>query len=126
MTRRSSGWRMQKGASEPRRKYKNSKTEVDGILFDSKKEAQRYQDLKMLEMAGAIKNLHLQPKIKIEIGGIKLMFDSGRQVTYIGDFQYYDNDLGKFIVEDTKGYRTRDYKLKKAMVRAMGIEIVET
>lgn len=107
-------------------KYRNVKTVVDGITFHSKKEAARYGELMLLLAARAIRHLELQPKIKIVIGGVKLKFDSGRQVSYIGDFRYFDADKNIWIVEDTKGYSTRDYKLKKAMVRAMGIEVVET
>ena len=107
-------------------KYRSRKTVVDGITFHSKKEAARYSELKLLEKAGVIKGLHLQPRFKIKIGGIQLRFDSGRKVTYIADFQYLDVEADTFVVEDVKGYRTRDYKLKKAMMRAMGIEITET
>ena len=46
-------------------KYRNIKTEVDGIKFDSKREAQRYQELKLLEKGGVISNLELQPKFEL-------------------------------------------------------------
>lgn len=105
-------------------KYRNTKTIADGIVFDSLKEATRYQELKLLEKAGIIKKLELQPRIKIVIGGVEVKFDTGRQVYYRGDFRYIQD--GKYVTEDTKGFRTRDYKLKKAMVRAMGINILET
>lgn len=107
-------------------KYRNKKTVVDGITFDSMKEARRYEELRLLEKAGEISHLELQPSIKIVIAGIELVFDSGRHVTYNGDFRYFDERRRHFVVEDTKGFRTRDYKLKKAMVRAMGIDIVES
>lgn len=97
---------------------------MDGITFASKREAKRYSELKLLEKAGVISHLELQPRIKIEIGGIPIKFDSGRQVYYVADFRYIED--GKYVVEDTKGFRTRDYKLKKALVTAMGIAIVET
>ena len=107
-------------------KYRNVKTVVDGITFASKKEAARYVELKLLAAAGAIRHLELQPRIPIVIGGKTIKFDSGRQVSYIGDFRYFDADKTMWVVEDTKGYLTPVYKLKKAMVRAMGIEVVET
>lgn len=107
-------------------KYRNKKTVVDGITFDSQKEAKRYGELKLLEKAGEISHLELQPVIKLEIAGHKIVFDSGRQARYKGDFRYFDESAAHFRVEDTKGYRTRDYKLKKAILRAMGIDIVES
>ena len=107
-------------------KYRNVKTKVDGIVFASKKEAARYQELKLLERVGEISHLELQPRIKIEIGGVKVRFDTGRQVSYISDFRYYDKHLGHYITEETKGFKTPVYKLKKALVRAMGIDIVES
>ena len=116
---------MSSGASEMA-KYRNKKVTIDGVTFPSKKEGKRYQDLCLLEQSHHIRELQLQPKIKIEIGGIPLKFDSGRQVTYIGDFKYYDTHRQEWIIEDVKGFRTREYKLKKALVKAMGIKITET
>ncbi len=107
-------------------KYQNEKTVVDGITFDSKKEAKRYGELTLLEQAGVIRHLELQPKVKLEVGGIKIRYGTGHQVRYYGDFRYYDVDKGRYVIEDTKGYKTRDYRLKKAILRAMGIEIIES
>lgn len=94
-------------------KYKAIKTEVDGIKFDSKKEAKRYQELKLLEKSGKIKDLQLQvPYIIIDKS------KWGRAIKYVCDFQYYElqNNLWVPVVEDTKGYRTAVYKLKKRLV----------
>lgn len=104
-------------------KYRNQKTIVDGITFDSKREAGRYGELKLLERAGAIKNLELQPRIKLEVGDKKIKYASGRQVCYVADFRYIED--GKYVVEDSKGYRTATYKLKWAILNAMGIRVVE-
>lgn len=79
--------------------------------------------MKLLERAGAISNLELQPRINLKVGGIAIMYRSGRQAAYVADFRYIER--GRYVVEDTKGLRTRDYKLKDAIVRAMGIEVVE-
>jgi hypothetical protein len=101
-------------------KYKNRKTEVDGITFDSKREAARYSTLKLLQRAGHIRDLELQPVFPIVINGVKIC-------KYKADFQYFDITAGKQIVEDCKGFATREYKLKKKLVRAVfGVEIVET
>lgn len=101
-------------------KYHAIPTLVDGIRFDSKKEAKRYQELKLLEKAHEIRELKLQvPFVLIE----KSKY--GREVTYIADFTYYEGD--KFIVEDVKGVKTSTYRVKKRLVaEKYGIKIKET
>lgn len=96
----------QKGNS----KYKAKKTEVDGIKFDSQKEANRYLDLLVLQRAGLIQDLHRQVKYELQ-PHYKKNGKTIRAINYIADFTYFLN--GKLIVEDTKGYRTEVYKLKK-------------
>lgn len=92
-------------------KYHNKNCIVDGILFDSKKEAHRYGELKLLERMGLIKNLIrqprylLQPKFTHQSTGYK-----HRAIEYVADFQY--EELGKTIVEDVKGMQTDVFKLK--------------
>lgn len=104
---------------------------VDGIRFDSKHESRRYAELKILERAGEIRDLELQPRIPIEIKGVKIIMMSkryhkeGRQVVYVGDFRYTVVATGETVVEDAKGHRTDVYRLKRALVAAMGIEITE-
>ena len=121
-------------------KYKNKKIEVDGIVFDSKKEARRYQELKLLEKAGKITDLQMQVKFELipaqreftnEIytkGRNKGSFKKGklleRECVYIADFVYWEN--GKRVAEDTKGFRTKDYIIKrKLMLYVHGIRIKE-
>lgn len=101
-------------------KYRNLKTEVNGITFDSKKEAKRYQELKLLERAKVISDLRLQvPYVLFP----KSQY--GRVVKYIADFVYIEN--GQEIVEDCKGMRTDVYKLKKRlMAEKYGIVIKES
>ena len=101
-------------------KYHNRKTSVDGIRFDSKKEAKRYLELKILEKAGAIKDLRRQvPYVLIN----KSRY--GRAIKYVADFVYYEDN--KLVVEDVKGVRTPVYKLKKRlMAERFGIEVKET
>ena len=99
-------------------KYRAIKTEVDGVVFDSKKEAWRYQQLKLMEKAGAIKNLKLQPVFPIEIRGVKIC-------KYKADFDYEQS--GERIVEDVKGFKTPVYRLKKKLTEAIyEIRIKET
>lgn len=104
-------------------KYNNTKTTVDGIKFDSKREAARYSELKLLERAGKITDLILQPRFelipKYEINGRKV-----RKMEYIADFQYFEN--GKTVIEDAKGFKTKEYLIKKKLFEfKYGIEIME-
>lgn len=101
-------------------KYHNSKTVIDGIRFDSKKEANRYMELKLLERAGVTKELRRQvPYVLINRSRY------GRAIKYVADFVYYEDD--KLIVEDVKGVRTPVYRLKKRlMAEVHGIEVKES
>ena len=90
-------------------KYRNKKTVVDGITFDSKREANRYCELILLEKAGKIYNLRCQPRIPLMVNGKKIGH-------YIGDFEYYVN--GETIIEDVKSLVTKTavYKIKKKIL----------
>ena len=91
-------------------KYGAVKTEVDGIKFDSKREASRYQELRLLEQAGEIANLRLQvPYILFPKN------EHGRALKYIADFVYND-DTGALVVEDAKGHSTDVYKIKRRLM----------
>lgn len=105
-------------------KYHNKKVVVDGVKFDSKREAARYQQLKLLERAGSISDLKLQvpfeliPSQRIEGKVIE------RAWVYVADFVYREN--GEQIVEDSKGFRTSEYVAKrKAMLFRHNIRIKE-
>ena len=107
-------------------KYNSVKTEVDGIKFDSKKEAKRYLELKALESAGEIS--HLQRQVKYEL--IPSQKVDGRVVerpcSYVADFVYHKLASNEVVVEDTKGFKTPDYILKrKMMLYFHGIRIRE-
>lgn len=94
------------------RKYRNIPVAIDGIRFASKKEANRYTELRLMLRTGEIIELKLQPKWQFPI-----KFDSGRHITYTADFQYIDCDTARVIIEDVKGFRTKVYKIKKAMLK---------
>lgn len=99
-------------------KYKNKKIIYDGITFDSIKEKNRYIELKMLEKAGLIKELELQPKFLL-IDTIRYKGKTYPKTYYIADFKYYDNHLKKYIVEDVKSKITakdKTYRLKIKML----------
>lgn len=105
-------------------KYKAVKTTVNGIAFDSKREADRYIFLRLMEKAGKITDLRMQVRHTLipaqRIGGKVVE----RAVEYKSDFEY-DQD-GKHIVEDAKGVRTKDYIIKRKLMLYMdGIQIKE-
>lgn len=100
-------------------KYRNIKTTIDNVTFDSKKEAMRYVHLKTMLQAGVISDLTLQPKFDLVINNVKI----GK---YIADFKYREGDTGRYIIEDVKGIKTPVYRLKAKLVKALhGVEIVE-
>ena len=109
-------------AGEKPRKYRNEPVMVDGIRFDSKAEARRFGELRMLEMAGEITALECQPRYRLEVNGVKVC-------DYVGDFRYVDTETGRVVVEDAKGgdaTKTRLYKVKKRLMLAChGIEVEE-
>lgn len=84
------------------RKYHNKKIVIDGIKFDSKLEAERYGQLKMMERAGVITGLELQPCFEL-VPAFEKNGKKWRKMTYIADFQYFSCAEGKCIVEDVKG-----------------------
>lgn len=98
-------------------KFKNEKVTFRGIKFDSKRELNRYHELKILEKKGLIKNLVLQPKFLFEIDGVPITYlKPKRKLSYIADFQYFDLEKNKTVVEDVKGFVTPIYKIKEALM----------
>ena len=107
-------------------KYGNKKVTVDGIKFDSKKEAKRWADLKLLERAGEIANLERQVPFYLEGRDGPILTPTGRKMRYVADFTYTDwRHKGAKIIEDAKGFRTKEYLIKKAILAAQGIVITE-
>ena len=113
-------------------KYKNRKKLVDGIEFDSAKEARRWSELKLLEKAGEISDLRRQVKfvlIESQYEESSEVYQRGKnkgkpkrgkilehECSYIADFVYIDEKTGKTVVEDTKGFRTKDYIIKRKLL----------
>ena len=104
-------------------KYKNKKIIIDEIKFDSTKEGKRYIELKQKEKQGEISNLRLQVKFELQ-PSFKINGKTIRAINYIADFVYeakiIDTEDDEFceykkVVEDTKGFRTEVYKLKKKL-----------
>jgi hypothetical protein len=104
---------------ESSHKYRAIVTEVDGIRFPSKKQAMRYRELKISERAGIIRELKLEVPYDLVVNGMKIC-------RYVADFTYRTQD-GRLVVEDTKGVRTRDYKIKaKLMLACLNLRVLET
>lgn len=120
------------------RKFANEPTVIDGHKFDSKREGKRYLDLKLLERAGEIANIELQPKFPLELqrmidGRLTLVpikirskgYPNGRRCSYRADFRYQCRRTGQQIVEDVKGYDDDRARFKRAVVECIyEIEIV--
>ena len=111
---------------EKHNKYGNRRTEVDGIMFHSAKEAKRYTELKLMERAGEIRNLRLQVPFDLTVKGEKIC-------RYVADFVYQERNGFLYakkwdrIVEDVKGVRTKEYRMKERLMWAIhGIKIRET
>ena len=96
--------------SKKRSKYGNNKKEVDGIVFDSEKEAKRYGELKLMLKAGIIGLLELQVPYELNPGGT-------HSLKYIADFVYIIHATGEKVVEDAKGHRTREYLKKRRLMK---------
>lgn len=104
---------------QPKRgKFGNKRTTVDGITFHSQAEARHYEQLRDAQQGGAISELRLQPRYRIEVNGMKIC-------TYVGDFEFRDAS-GALVVQDVKGAVTQVYRIKRALMRAcLGIEVEE-
>ena len=119
-------------------KYYNKKCEINGIVFDSRKEARRWQELLLLQRAGVIKSLQRQVKyvlIPAQYESFERYGKNGQELTpgkklierecaYVADFVYEED--GKTVIEDTKGFKTKDFIIKrKLMLYTHGIRIRE-
>jgi hypothetical protein len=105
-------------------KYRNEPTIVNGIKFDSLREAARYRRLKEMEEAGLIGELQLQ--VSFVLAGAVIFADGTkkRALRYVADFTYVEG--GAYVVEDVKGMLTDMYKVKRHLMKAiLGIDIRE-
>lgn len=108
-------------------KYHSRKIIIDGQTFDSKKEYLRWGELKLLERAGKIKDLERQVKFVLIPAQYETVWDDKkkqykngkcieRECAYIADFVYTDMTTGFKVVEDTKGFKTKDYIIKRKLM----------
>ena len=114
-------------SGEPKNKFGAVKKTVDGIKFDSTKEANRYEQLKLLQRASRIRDLRWQVKYPL-IPSQK--FRDGKTMIgtyYLADFVYFDCDKGCEVVEDVKGKKTDVYQIKRKLMKLiLDIEVYET
>lgn len=103
-------------------KYRSIRTTVNGITFHSRGEAGRYRDLLLMEQAGLITDLELQPSFVLQ-ENIQYTDPSGktekeRKIIYTADFKYFDNEIQCLVIEDFKGAETKDYIIKRKIFKA--------
>lgn len=102
-----------------RAKYGNIKTEFDGVLYDSKREAKRAGELALLQRAGQISDLKRQERFALVVNDQPIC-------TYVCDFSYRDH-TGQRVIEDSKGFQTPEFKLKAKLMKAVhGVEVLIT
>lgn len=105
-----------------RNKYGNKKTCVDGVVFDSKAEAEYYSQLKIMQRANEVKYFSLQPKFLLQ-GAFVHRGKSYRAIYYIADFKVIYADGHQEII-DVKGHKTKEYQLKKKLFLSKHPEII--
>jgi uncharacterized protein DUF1064 len=104
----------------PGSKFNNRTTDCGRHLHDSQREAGRCRELCLMERAGEITGLGWQVPFDLEVNGYKVC-------KYVADFLYTDGKTGERLVEDTKGFKTPVYRLKKKLMKAcLGIEVLES
>lgn len=108
-------------------KYHATKVIVDGIRFDSNKEAKYYSELLLQKKAGIIREIELQPEFVLQEGYRNKQGKKVREIKYRADFKVTYAD-GRVEIVDTKGYRTKEYLLKKKMLlfRYPELNFIET
>ena len=100
-------------------KFRNTPVTIVGIRFDSKAEAKRWGELRLLERANQIRDLERQVTYRLEV-------NSELVSRYVADFRYFDRARSEWVVEDVKGVRTPEFKLKAKLMKAIHrIEVIE-
>lgn len=110
---------LSKPNKQKRSKFNNQKTDVDGITFDSKKEAKRYKELRLLLKTGQIGFLARQVQFQLNAGGT-------HSLIYIADFSYIETNTGKQIVEDVKSPATRQLQVGDHLLEKKKMKIADT
>lgn len=100
--------------AQPKNKFHAQKTTVNGVVYDSKKEAKRAVELQYLEKIGQIQDLRQQVEFVLQDGFVNNEGKKIRAIVYVGDFCYTQD--GVKIIEDAKGFRTKEYSIKKKLL----------
>lgn len=117
--------RAAQAGSEDRRRVRGAqRTESDGVEFASKREARRWGELCLLQKAGQIACLERQVPIELQGQNGPIPTPTGRPMRYVADFRYIDQRSGLTVIEDAKGHETDTFRMKRAILAAMGIEVV--
>ena len=103
----------QQAPSSKPSKYRNVKTTINDLKFDSVKESRHYQDLVLMERAGLITNLELQPVFILQEKQAGM-----RAIKYVADFRWVDVATGKTHVKDSKGFQTAAFRIKAKLFKA--------
>ena len=112
-------------------KYNSRKAVMNGIQFDSQKEAGRFGELLLLLKAGKIKDLKLQPEFTLQEAFKTPQGETVRAIKYRADFSYLRpvregvDTRWERVVEDVKGFRTKDYEIKRKLMLGLGVKVVE-
>ena len=113
------------GTPPKQSKYKNKKVEYNGLKFDSEGERDHYIELELRQRAGEIQDLKTQVSFEIQPAFTDSKGKRIRAITYKADFVYYDLKDKRTHVEDFKGFKTKEYLLKKKLLAYRGVEIEE-
>lgn len=125
MTQRMTAAQFRSRKPEGSNKYNAQRVCVQGINFDSKREANRYLVLRQMLAAGEIAALRLQVKVPLFGRDGPLLTRTGKHMRITVDFSYIVTATGATIYEDAKGKPTRDYEVRRAVAAAQGIKVVE-
>lgn len=106
-------------------KYGAKRATVGDEKFSSKREAKRWIELQLLQRSGEIRDLRRQVKFALIGSKDMIRTPTGRVASYIADFVYFDCRTNAEVIEDSKGLPTPEYKLKRAILAAQGVTIVE-
>lgn len=100
-------------------KYRSRRVEVNGITYDSKREANRHQELLLMERAGLVRELRSQVQFEL-VPGVRIEGEKRARppMRYTADFVYLD-ESGAMVVEDAKGMQTKDYRMRKHLMKAV-------
>lgn len=96
-------------------KFGNTKVMVGDIQFDSKREADRFRTLKLLLDKGMIGHITVHPMFTLQEPFEDNGGEKHKGIYYEADFSYIDKSSGKTIIEDVKGFRTKEYRIKKKL-----------